>query len=267
MSTESSYRGMPQLSWDLSCLGDNRRIHSKEYPAAEKVKRRAYSVKLLRYWFIYQFLRTERELGKKPLAVCEVGIDRGQMRRFVDALDSAAPGDHIPVASWIGVDCNVRPAELQDLRYTSLVTADIETSDAWLDGASDVTILLHVLEHLREPEKIVAQIARKMKPGSVLVGGSPSFPHVLVPMREWQLRNRPQANPHDHVSKLSLKRIRTMAEANGLMLEFAAGAFMTRMSGSWIEDFRWWPRFNLLFGGLFPWWPGELYWVLRKPLP
>jgi len=265
MSIEFPYRGMPQLSWDVACLGRNREIRGELYPASAKIKRRAYPVKLLRYWFMCHFLRIEHQRRQKPLAVCEIGIDRGQMRRFFNSITRDTSGFQVPVASWSGVDCEVRGNELQDVGYTSLVEADIETSDAWLDRVCDVTILLHVLEHLREPEKALATMARGMKPGSVLVGGSPSIPDLFVSVRERQLRQNPHVHSYGHVSKMSLKRIQRCAAANGLVLEFAAGAFLARLSGSWIEDHRWWLRLNLLFGALCPWCSGEIYWVLRKP--
>jgi hypothetical protein len=56
-----------------------------------------------------------------------------------------------------------------------------------------------------------------------------------------------------------------MAEDCGLKLEFAAGAFFLRSKGSRLENSALWARFNLLWGGLFPGWPGEIYWLMRKP--
>jgi hypothetical protein len=38
-----------------------------------------------------------------------------------------------------------------------------------------------------------------------------------------------------------------------------------RHKGFFLENFAWWMRLNLLFGGLVPSWPGEIYWMMRKP--
>jgi hypothetical protein len=38
-----------------------------------------------------------------------------------------------------------------------------------------------------------------------------------------------------------------------------------RSKGSPLENSAAWMRFNLAWGRLFPWWPGEIYWLMRKP--
>jgi hypothetical protein len=63
----------------------------------------------------------------------------------------------------------------------------------------------------------------------------------------------------------SPRRVRDMAAANGLQVEFLSGAFLMRKKGFFLEDHKWWLRFNVRFGAVFPSWPGEIYWMLRKP--
>lgn len=58
-----------------------------------------------------------------------------------------------------------------------------------------------------------------------------------------------------------------MALGAGLAVDFRAGAFGLRASGSALEDSEAWLRANLLFGAAFPGWPGEIYWRLRKLAP
>jgi hypothetical protein len=67
------------------------------------------------------------------------------------------------------------------------------------------------------------------------------------------------------VSAFSPKRVRNIAKIHGLQLDFLSGAFFMRASGLFLEDRAWWLRFNLAFGAAFPNWPGEIYWVMRKP--
>jgi hypothetical protein len=57
-----------------------------------------------------------------------------------------------------------------------------------------------------------------------------------------------------------------MAVNSGLKVDFLSGAFFMRKKGFFLENTQLWMRFNLGFGALFPSWPGETYWVLRKPL-
>ena len=211
----------------------------------------------LRYWFTYQFLLAEQARQGRPLSVCEIGISSGEMLRFMNAVGDPA------WSRWVGVDCALRPDSLKDLGYDALVEADLHASVDWCDGSHDALILLHVLEHLHDPEPAGARLAAKMRPGSILIGGYPSVPHWCVPIREPRIRKTAQL--HGHVSVFSPRRTRAMAAAAGLRVDFLAGAFCVRAGGFVLEDYAWWTRFNLLFGGLFPSWPGEIYWVMRKP--
>lgn len=45
------------------------------------------------------------------------------------------------------------------------------------------------------------------------------------------------------------------------------GAFLVRSSGSPLENSGLWVRLNVLFGALFPGWPGECYWQFRRVVP
>jgi hypothetical protein len=56
-----------------------------------------------------------------------------------------------------------------------------------------------------------------------------------------------------------------MAAQAGLKVEFMSGAFLMRSKGSSLENSAAWMRFNIAWGRLFPGWPGEIYWLMRKP--
>lgn len=145
----------------------------------------------------------------------------------------------------------------------NLARLDIEKEGDWVSDSCDAFILLHVMEHLYSPEAVFQRIARAMKPGSVMIGGFPSVPHLWVRLKEPHLIHNP--DPGSHRSAFSPKRVRSIARTCGLNVDFLSGAFFLRASGLLLENFSWWLRFNLLFGSVFPSWPGEIYWVLRKP--
>jgi hypothetical protein len=67
-----------------------------------------------------------------------------------------------------------------------------------------------------------------------------------------------------HVSIFSPERVARMGEAAGCTTEFVSGAFLMRSKGSSLENSAAWMRLNLQWGGMFPWWPGEIYWLMRK---
>ena len=264
MQKEQPYRRFSQLFWDIKCLCQNPALLSGDFPLSAKALRRTYSMRVMRYWFIYHFLRIEYQQRLKPLNVCEVGIGVGQMLQFMRSV-AAIPGlNLVQWSSWTGVDCCVKQDTLGGLGYTQFIQEDIERSGSWLSADYDAIILLHVLEHLYSPEAAFAMIVPRMKPGSVLMGGFPSVPNFCAMLREPQIRANPNSN--GHVSAFSPRRVRRIAGEYGLQLDFLAGAFFLRASGFFLEDQAWWLRFNLAFGALVPNWPSEIYWVMRKPM-
>lgn len=259
MHSATTNRSLPQLSWELESLTCSRSV------ADALAARRKFPTRLLRYWFAGHLLKAESRRHQRPLSVCEVGIDTGQMRSYLNLARTLkdSPSGEDTCSSWVGVDWRIQPGPLAGLGYTQLIEADIARSNDWQAPHHDAIVLLHVLEHLREPESVVTTMSRKMKAGSILIGGFPSVPNWCVRWRESYIRRHPGAN--GHASVFSPARVKAMARTAGLHLEFLTGAFFLRAAGFLLEDFPWWLRFNLLFGGLFPAWPGEIYWMMRKP--
>jgi len=225
-------------------------------PAEAKAVR--YPLRLLRYWFGYQLLREECLRAGRPLAVAEIGVHTGQMLEFVN---SAPAG--VSWSRWTAVDAVMLTHKLTKAGYEDFFEADLEDPAFALPATYDCAILLHVLEHLSNPEAVLKKIAGGIAPGGSLIGGFPVVPEVFRGIRESQIRKT--AGPMGHVSVFSPERIRAMAREAGLVAEFSSGAFFLRSKGSPLENSAAWMRFNLAWGHRFPWWPGEIYWLLRKP--
>ena len=214
-----------------------------------------YPIKLLRYWFMYHLLVAEAKRLGRPLRVCEIGVDRGQMRHF------ASHAGLSEVECWDAVDVKPR-RELHDVGYDEIYKLNAEDPDFRLDQRYDVIIALNLLEHLHEPEAALARFSGALVPGGIVIVG---YPVTLKLFQNfWQSRLRKTARPFHHVSVFSPDRTIKMAAINGLKLDFLSGAFLMRRSGSCLENYRWWARLNLLFGAAFPSLGGELYWSMRK---
>lgn len=213
-----------------------------------------YPVKLVRYLLCSSLIEAELKDGT---AVAEIGIDRGQMQKWL--LDCARIRK---LGTWDGYDIRIRP-EVRNLQYSNLIEGDVTRPGFEIAGAYDVFVLVHFLEHLHEPEAFLDTLSPSLKPGGCLIGGMPVTPAWFA--AAWQGRIRKTAKPFGHVSVFSPKRIRRYAEANGYCVEFLSGAFLARMSDSLIEHSRLWLEFNLWFGRRFPSLGGEIYFKLRKP--
>jgi SAM-dependent methyltransferase len=224
--------------------------------AWSNIKGARYPFKMLRYWFMYHMIREESAKLGRHLRCAEIGIDKGQMLYFIK--DAGFKN----IECWTGIDIKIK-AETEQAGYTDLVEANVESNHFALDGNYDVVILLHVLEHLYEPEKFVARIARNLRPGAIIIGGFPVIPHFLV--NRWQKRLRAIMGSNGHVSAFSPYRVKHMAADSGMNIEFMSGAFMFRKSGSFLEQSRLWMRINLLYGAVFIKALGsEVYWMMRK---
>lgn len=255
-----SRRILPQLGWNLAFLAENKTIRSKRFGIPPEAKAVRYPIRLLRYWFGYHLLREEAERSARPLDVAEIGVHTGQMLEFV----RSAPGGPL-FSKWTAVDAVMLTEKLRKAGYEEFFEANLEDPLFNLPADYDVAILLHILEHLFEPETALQKVARRIRPGGALIGGFPVVPRVVEGLREAKVRKT--AAPMGHVSVFSPTRVRRMARACGLRVEFLSGAFFVRSKGSPLENSALWVRLNVLWGAAFPSWPGELYWLMRKPGP
>lgn len=244
--------------WDIRFLANNQVVRAPEFGISPAAKRVRYPIRLLRYWFGYQLLREECRRAGRPLDVVEIGVHLGQMLEFVK---SAPPG--VEYSAWTAVDAVMHRERLERAGYTEFLEVNLEDPNLTFPRQYDTAILLHVLEHLFEPEKVFGKIVGAIRPGGSLIGGFPVVPAPLAASREKQIRRT--ADPFGHVSVFSPERVRRMAEEAGLELEFISGAFLMRSKGSPLENSERWMRFNLAWGRMFPGWPGEIYWIMRKP--
>ena len=223
----------------------------------------AYPLKYLRYWFVRQLLEQQaRRLGR-PLAVLEVGVDRGQMRAFMGEREQTAR----LIGRWDAIDVAPRHEELQRLGYDAIRQLDVDHgAEPALTRDYDAMIFLHVLEHLHQPEACLLAFRPYLAPSGVILGGSPTMPKFIADAG-YERRLARRARPYKHVSVISPERLDRFAERANLDITFLSGAFLLRKEGSPIENSRLWMRLNLLWGSLFPALGSELYFALESTAP
>lgn len=254
------------IFWDIGFLKDKEILRSPQFGMNKESKTVKYPIRLLRYWFMYHFLCMERDIKKRPLAVCEVGVDTGQMLRLMHAAGQYTTIQYNTnrdiFSDWIAVDCNVQKESLIEAGYSDFIESNIEIDDFSLPKQCDVMILLHVLEHLYDPEKVFENLVRHIVDGGIVIGGMPVVPHFLASYYENKIRLK---SVHGgHVSVFSPKIIKEIAKKNKLKMEFITGAYFMRKRGFVLENFGWWMKLNLIFGALFPSCGSEIYWMMRK---
>ncbi len=262
---------MKHLRWPIAGFANIARIRETD-GAIGNVGDTRYPLRCFRYWFAAQALAAlHRRLGR-PLAVLEVGIDKGQMLAFLGGPE-LAPGRYVfppSIAAWDGMDIQADPAVLTRYGYSSYFERNVEEPIRLGERRYDAIVLLHILEHLHDPEAAVARLTPHLAPGGSLIGGSPTLPQFLALRHERRLRRKVAGKMHDvrlhkHLSVLSPWRVRKMAREEGLTPEVVTGAFVARNSGRAIENSRAWFRANMIWGALVPPLGAEVYFVLSVP--
>lgn len=213
-----------------------------------------YPIKLNRYWISGYFIR-EEGVRHPAQHIIEIGIDRGQMKRWMNNLQFSA------YATWDGYDVDIK-SMTAEADYSHLIQGDV-TQDNWAPRTQyDTAVLIHFLEHLHEPEAFVERLTPSIQPGGAIIGGMPVTPEVARHWRENTIRKT--AQPFGHVSVFSPKRVYDMASDLGYRVEVLTGAFLARLSDRPIENSKRWLELNYRFGNMFPSVGGEIYFRLRK---
>lgn len=250
------------LGWSLAPFANIAAIDSTDHIGFGTPTK--YPFRYARYWFMYHYLEELCARRGRALRVCEVGVHNGQMLAFMGGAPNAAGGLDLPgsVAAWTAVDVHIDETRLRRYGYTDTRCLDVETAWDLEPEAYDAIVLLHVLEHLHEPERTMRVAARSLRPGGCLIGGAPAMPDWLA--RRYQPRLRAKAGRFGHVSTFSPARIRRAARELDMRLEHLAGAFAVRLSGRAIENSALWLRLNLAFGTAFPSLGSEVYFMMTR---
>ena len=237
---------------------------------------RAYRLRLARYpalaATVADFVRARTvggAPGAAPVRLLDVGVGRGRSLRYVEPLGVAE------AVRWHGIDLDPRLAQrLHHAAAWRAVLADAARGLPFRDATFDIVLAEQVLEHLDDPAAALAEIARVLRPGGLLVAGVPTFPPGIAALRDLagKLVSHDDAlHGHGHVRTFSAPAFRRLVEG---VRHFGAPAFdvetvrgFRSMSGgllSPLEDLRWWWRLNATVFGALPWFAAEVQVVARR---
>ena len=123
--------------------------------------------------------------AEKPQSILELGCGSGADTR------------HLKAAKVVGVD--IDPSEVEKARALGL-DARIGNAGTFHEGGSyDVVIASEVIEHMREPEKLLVNVRRNLKPGGLFIMTTPNG------FGFYELTNR-HLNPVAHLIRSNLLR-------------------------------------------------------------
>jgi len=134
-----------------------------------------------------------------------------------DGYGSAVILDGVDYAQFIGLDLSfdkLRAARC-GLHLSHMVMGDAEELP-FANTAVDVTFSLETREHLPDPGGALGEIARVLKPGSVLFLSVPVSSTLNAVLAGWWMRFRRGGRFREHLQVYTLKRLITLLRSAGL---------------------------------------------------
>lgn len=246
------------LLYPAAALGEREAVWKSEQISKPADRNSRFPLRMMRYWWSLCVLQDEAKRAGRPITVLDVGCGKGILRKYA--------GNSLQ-ARWVGSDLKVNHANLREVGYEELYACDFDQPLPVADASADVVVFLHVLEHVPRPAFTLSELARVLRPGGVLLAGSPVAPKWIAQGREWWLRRQLREGTRksgDHISCFWPGRWKEMVRAAGLTVETLNGAYLLRWAGNPLENTQWWLRLNQLWGALFPSLGGEVYLMARS---
>lgn len=260
MPTNFFARRFSALTWPLTPLAERVAASRADGIISPRAGRTRFPIRALRYWWTRTALLHELQRHADGAVIVDAGCSIGEFKRFVGAT---------PAARWVGLDWSLHTTILEACGYNELHSCDFDQPLPLADASADVVIFLHVIEHLPRPAFTLGELARILRPGGLLLAGSPVMPSFVAKLRQWQLRRQLRLGKRPrgyHINSMSCSRWRSLLTTAGLTIELFNGTHFARMSGSPLENYAFWARLNLLWGALLPSLGSEVYFAARKPL-
>jgi SAM-dependent methyltransferase len=153
-------------------------------------------------------------VGGPARRVLDLGCRAGALTRFY------AEGNDV-----VGVDVDREALAEAEALGIETVWADVEERLPFDDASFDVVVAGELLEHLREPERVVAQTRRLLRPGGTFVASVPNF--YRLRNRLAFLAGRPLDHDPTHLRIFAPRDVRAlMAGWQDLRLHFVASRFL-----------------------------------------
>lgn len=221
-----------------------------------------YRLTLARYASIAEFLAREITLSQRNRKLLDVACGQGRLILY----------GPFPKLDFWGIDVSHSSlAEARERGYAQVVEGNVAQRLPFPDQAFDVIVLSHILEHLREPQNLVADAFRMLRPGGLLVVGVPIclwwtrlLRIHLVPLLFPAKRPEVLAARFGHVQFFTLPALKAllrqfqMEDIRGFRF-FSAGRYLP------LENWLWYYRLNAAWGKACPRLTSEVNVIARKP--
>jgi SAM-dependent methyltransferase len=158
-----------------------------------------------------------------PLLVAAVG---GPGRRVLDlgCRTGAVTQHFLPGNEVVGADVDEAALALAAERGIETVWADAEEPLPFPDGSFDVVVAGEFLEHVRDPEAVIAEVRRVLRPDGTFAGSVPNA--FRLQSRLLFLAGRPPEDDPTHLHMYSPAELRRLLrEFASVELDFVGGRY------------------------------------------
>lgn len=251
-------RRFSALQWPLITLAERVAETNSDRIMNSRARAKKFPIRGLRYWWIRCAMMEEIARSDGEVVVVDVGCSRGHTKRFIGA---------VPNTRWIGLDWHIDDEALHECGYDERHRCDFNEPLPMPNKSADIVVFSHVIEHLPRPDFTIGELSRILRPGGLLIAGSPVAPSFVARVREWYLKRRlikGKIKPGCHINSMDPGRWKNLVCARDMDVEILTGTFFLRWSGNPLENHAWWTRVNLLWGAFSPAWGGEVYLTARK---
>ncbi|MGH3065707.1 MAG: class I SAM-dependent methyltransferase, partial [Gaiellaceae bacterium] len=157
-----------------------------------------------------------------PLFVAAIG--RGKRVLDLGCRSGALTRHFLDGNEVVGLDVDAAALAKAEALGIQPVQANVEEPLPLEDASFDAVVAGELFEHLQFPDLLVAEIARVLRPGGVLVGSVPNAFRVQSRLRF--LRGRPPEDDPTHLRMFSPATVRELLAGFGdVRLEFLGGRY------------------------------------------
>jgi SAM-dependent methyltransferase len=158
----------------------------------------------------WEFSRCLDDLGHEPLRILEIGCGAGEF------LSAAMACGH----TAIGLDFNPEAVRRASEHGLTVICGGVDRLRQLLEGGDDVrfdaVVAFHVIEHLAEPERLLAELTPLIRPGGRLIISCPGPRRFTRLIREQQVGTRDLWDyPPHHVLRWTLPALEQFLSAHG----------------------------------------------------
>jgi len=125
------------------------------------------------------------------------------------------------------------------------------------DGVFDAVICSHVLEHVPDPARLLAEARRVLRRGGVLIVGVPIVPDAIAKlMKRFPVVEKVKlhlfGHNRNHLSVFSFQELEALLSSEGFQVVGSSAFRLFSLWGNLLEDYLWWYRLQRMLARAVP---------------